>query len=311
MNASLARIQEAGVTVRAERGNLKLKGRQSALSETLLGELRRAKPEIIKLLGNEQPASPRPSGLDAWRARIESQPPLPGASATEARAAYRMEQLRYAALSFLGLVEERLVLHDPVWLDATGCGDNQPRLRIVDAHRKLIRGKPAEDDRMDGSDPGAGQHRDQRLGDHGHVENDPVALLHTRLAQDAGQGRNLMQKIRVGVYALLPGDGAIVDDSGLAAAAFHMPVYAIICRIGDATCEPASINALAGVQDALGLLDSSRSHGQLPPRNLPDRVSSAHTHRNSGCLPALLYSFLRSSHLSIVCKTGGISQDTI
>ena len=103
MNASavLARLQEAGVTVRAERGNLKLKGRPSALSETVLSELCRAKPEILKLLGNEQPTSAARGCLATWRARIESLPRLPDESAAEALAARRMEQLRDAALSFL------------------------------------------------------------------------------------------------------------------------------------------------------------------------------------------------------------------
>ena len=103
MNASaiLARIQDAGVTVRAEHGSLKLKGPKAALSKTIVSELLRLKPELLKLLGNEQLASPRPDCVAAWRVQIESLPPLSIASVSEARAAYRMEQLRYAALSFL------------------------------------------------------------------------------------------------------------------------------------------------------------------------------------------------------------------
>ena len=37
--------------------------------------------------------------------------------------------------------------------------------------------EPAEDDRVDGADPGAGEHRDHLLGHDRHVDADPVALL--------------------------------------------------------------------------------------------------------------------------------------
>ncbi len=49
-------------------------------------------------------------------------------------------------------------------------------LRVVDAHRELGGGEPAEDHRVHRAEPRAGQHRDDGLGHHRHVDDDPVAL---------------------------------------------------------------------------------------------------------------------------------------
>ncbi|KAF5036627.1 hypothetical protein DSECCO2_573070 [anaerobic digester metagenome] len=55
-------------------------------------------------------------------------------------------------------------------------GDEDLRSRIVDPHRKRVRPEPAEDDGVDGPDPGAGKHRDDLLGDERHVDADPVTF---------------------------------------------------------------------------------------------------------------------------------------
>ncbi|KAF5054275.1 hypothetical protein DSECCO2_389690 [anaerobic digester metagenome] len=57
------------------------------------------------------------------------------------------------------------------------CGDENLRLRVVDPHRERVRPEPTEDHRVDGPDPGAGEHRDDLLGDERHVDADAVALL--------------------------------------------------------------------------------------------------------------------------------------
>ena len=48
--AILSRLEEAGVSVAAVNGQLKLSGPKAALSEAVLNELRQAKPELLKLL---------------------------------------------------------------------------------------------------------------------------------------------------------------------------------------------------------------------------------------------------------------------
>ncbi len=73
-------------------------------------------------------------------------------------------------------VEQRFVRDDLGTLDAARGRDDQDRLGVVDAGRELVGGKAAEHHRMDGADAGAGEHGDQRLGHHRHVDDDPVAL---------------------------------------------------------------------------------------------------------------------------------------
>jgi hypothetical protein len=48
---------------------------------------------------------------------------------------------------------------------------------VVDPSGELMRGKAA-DDRVDGTDARAGEHRHRRLRDHRHINQDPVALDH-------------------------------------------------------------------------------------------------------------------------------------
>ena len=61
------------------------------------------------------------------------------------------------------------------------------RLGVVDPGGQLGRREPAEHHRVHGAEPRAGQHRDDRLGDHRQVDHDPVALAHPELAQHPGE----------------------------------------------------------------------------------------------------------------------------
>ena len=74
-------------------------------------------------------------------------------------------------------VEQRLVGDGAAGLDAARAGDDELRPGIVDAGGELGRGKAAEDDGMHGAEPGAGEHRKNRLRHHRHVDDDAVALL--------------------------------------------------------------------------------------------------------------------------------------
>src|SRR3546814_6137754 len=70
-------------------------------------------------------------------------------------------------------VQERLVRDDPLNLYAAGRGHDHLRRGVVDPGRELVRREAAEHHRMHGADPGAGEHRDGRFGDHRHVDDDP------------------------------------------------------------------------------------------------------------------------------------------
>src|SRR5699024_3533604 len=59
-------------------------------------------------------------------------------------------------------------------------GDDEFGLAVVESLADRVRGEATEDDRVDGADPGAGEHRHDRLGDHRHVDGDTVTLGHTQ-----------------------------------------------------------------------------------------------------------------------------------
>jgi hypothetical protein len=54
-----------------------------------------------------------------------------------------------------------------------------------------MRGKPAEDDRVDRADAGAGEHRERRPGHHRHVHQHAVSLGDAEARQHAGETRDL------------------------------------------------------------------------------------------------------------------------
>ena len=126
------------------------------------------------------------------------------------------------------LVEKRLVGDDAPGLEAAGGGEDQLRLGIVDAGGKLMRREAAEDDGMDRADARAGEHADHRFRDHRHIENDAVALADTEIGEHRAKGRNLVLQLRVAQDRLGAGDGAVMDDGRLRAAArLHMAVDGI------------------------------------------------------------------------------------
>ena len=81
-------------------------------------------------------------------------------------------QLRSSAASSIGLYSTTRRR-----LDAAARRDDDHRLGVLDAGRELGRGEPAEHHRVHRPQPGAGEHRDDGLGHHRHVDDDAVALL--------------------------------------------------------------------------------------------------------------------------------------
>ena len=135
-------------------------------------------------------------------------------------------------------------------LDAAGRGDDHDRLGVVDAGRELVGGEAAEHDRMDGADAGAGEHGDQRFGHHRHVDDDPVALADPVPDQGTGEAGDQVLQLGIGDRALGAGDGAVVDDGGLGAAAGRdVPVDGIVAGVQPAALEPAIERGLVRIED--------------------------------------------------------------
>ena len=96
-------------------------------------------------------------------------------------------------------------------------------LGVVDAAGERVGGEAAEDHRVRGADAGAGQHRDHGLGDHRHVDRDPVAGLDAELGQRVGGLADLVLELGVG-------DGAGVAGLALPVEATLSPWPASTCR---------------------------------------------------------------------------------
>ena len=109
-------------------------------------------------------------------------------------------------------VEQRLVGDERRRLDAARSGDDDLRPRVLDSTRELVCGETAEHDRVDRADAGAGQHRDDGLRHHRHVDDDAVALLHALSREYAGEPRHLVAQLAVGEARRGSRDGRVVDE---------------------------------------------------------------------------------------------------
>ncbi len=149
-------------------------------------------------------------------------------------------------------VEQRLVGDGPAALDAAARRDDHDGLGVVDAGRQLVGGEAAEHYRVDGADAGAGQHRHQRFRHHRHVDDDPVALAHAVLHQGAGEPGDEALQLDVADLADAAGDGAVVDDRRLlAAAGRNVAIDGIEAGVEHAAGEPAR-RGLGAVVEHLG-----------------------------------------------------------
>ena len=154
-----------------------------------------------------------------------------------------------------GAVEERLVRHGAVHLDAAGRGEDELRLGVVDALGELVRREAAEDDRVDRAEARAGEHRHHRLGDHRHVDEDAVALLDAPPAERAREARHRVAQLGVGEHRHRAGDGAVVDERALLAApAVDMEVERVVAGVQGAADEPAVEGRVPVVEDAIPAL---------------------------------------------------------
>ncbi len=104
--------------------------------------------------------------------------------------------------------------------------------------------------------PGAGQHRLKRLGDHRHVDDDAVALGDALGLQRAGKAGHAGLQFLVGDALLQMRHRAVVDDRQLVAAAGQdMAVNGVPAGVGNPVGEPFVQGRAVGVQRARGALD--------------------------------------------------------
>ncbi len=114
-----------------------------------------------------------------------------------------------------GGVQHRLVGDGPPGLDPARRRDDHFRTRVVDPGRQLASAEAAEDHRVHRAQPSAGEHRDDRLRHHRHVDHDPIATGDPEPAQCPCEDRDLVLELRVRVGPRHPRDRAVVDQRRL------------------------------------------------------------------------------------------------
>ncbi len=143
-------------------------------------------------------------------------------------------------------------------------GDDQGRLRVVDAVLERFRRKAAEHHAVRRADPGAGQHGDRQLGDHRHVDRDPVAFLNTEALEHARELADFAVEVLVGegpriTWLAFPDDRGFIAPPGV-----EVAVQAIDRHVRLAADEPLGEREFP-IEDLLPLLKPEQLFGQVPP----------------------------------------------
>ncbi len=148
-----------------------------------------------------------------------------------------------------GFVQQRLVGHHLAATGARiGAHDGHGR-RVFDAAGQRMAGKATKHHRMDGPQACTGQHGKGGLGDHGHVNQDPIALLHALGHQDRGHALHLGVQLAKAVGLLDVGFGGDKDQRVLVGAVFEVPVHRVVAQVGQATLKPAGKRRVVVVAD--------------------------------------------------------------
>ena len=116
--------------------------------------------------------------------------------------------------------------------DDFGCG-------VVDTRCKAGRGESAEDNRVNGADARASQHREHRLGNHRHVNEHTVATPDAQFRQHRRTRIDLCGQFAIREVLRGSGFGGDVDERPLIGPRGKVPVDRVVAKVGVAADEPA------------------------------------------------------------------------
>jgi len=144
------------------------------------------------------------------------------------------------------LVEQWLVRHHAARLDAARRRQHELRLRVLDALRQLRRREAAEHHRVDGADARAGEHREDGLGDHRHVEEHAVAARDAGCGERTGDARDLLLELRIREAPRCAGDGALVEERcAFAVTRGDVAVHCVVAGVERRPREPGRAQRIA------------------------------------------------------------------
>ena len=121
-----------------------------------------------------------------------------------------------------GVIGDLLEGDDAAAAHAAVGSDDPVGVAVDNAAAKGLSGKAGKDDRVRGTDAGAGKHRVGALRDHREVYGDAVAALDAGLGEDLGDAADLAQELRVGDLLVVARLVGLPDNGGLVAAAVYV-----------------------------------------------------------------------------------------
>jgi hypothetical protein len=130
-------------------------------------------------------------------------------------------------------------------------GHDDLALGVVDAGVQRLGREPAEDDRVRGAESGAGQHGEDGLGDHRHVDRHRVTGPDAELGQGVGGLADLALEVGVGDGAGVAALALEVDRDPVTVAGLDVPVDAVVRDVELAADEPLREGCVVPVQGAL------------------------------------------------------------
>jgi hypothetical protein len=149
-------------------------------------------------------------------------------------------------------------------------GDHHLAVGVEDAVLQCVGGEATEHDRVDRADACAGEHRHGDLGDHRHVDRDPVALLDAACLERIGELADFGVQFAVGDLFVDVGVVTLPDDRDLVAARLEVAVQAVDADVELAPLEPADVRlVVVVVEDAVPRLRPGQELlGLLGPETL-------------------------------------------
>jgi len=117
-------------------------------------------------------------------------------------------------------------------------GDHHAAVGVEDAILERFRGETSEHHGMDGPNAGTGKHGIGGLGNHRHVDTDPVSLGDAVVLQGVGQFAHLLVQLAIGDLLVGPGVVAFPDDGRLVPTALQVAIDAVVAYVELAPLEP-------------------------------------------------------------------------
>ena len=98
----------------------------------------------------------------------------------------------FSACKFDSTIKQRFICDNAVHFDTARSGEDEFRFCVINAGCQFVSGEPAEDNRMNGANPSAGKHGDNRFRHHRHVDNHPIAFLNALIDENTSKTCDLV-----------------------------------------------------------------------------------------------------------------------